>query len=92
MLQTDGIGKAQFTAIGDNWDVLFVTLLWNIWRRRNDLIFNADDVERESVLMTSHRLQQECCVGVGKASPDRVLRTGLGGLVHAMRLEMLAKF
>ncbi|KAK8990582.1 hypothetical protein V6N11_009274 [Hibiscus sabdariffa] len=42
-----------------HWDILFVFLLWCLWKKHNEWIFSDPDRYNESVLQRGLRLQQE---------------------------------
>ncbi|KAK9047572.1 hypothetical protein V6N11_053411 [Hibiscus sabdariffa] len=57
----------KFIANHIDWDILFGSILWNIWLRRNDYVFNGGCGRHESIVQTSLRLQQECIQTMGAA-------------------------
>ncbi|KAK9039567.1 hypothetical protein V6N11_014764 [Hibiscus sabdariffa] len=52
-------------AIGmDRWSVLFSIICWKLWTRRNMILFDADYVEKEDLLIASERYMAELGRGV----------------------------
>ncbi|KAE8657619.1 hypothetical protein F3Y22_tig00116989pilonHSYRG00793 [Hibiscus syriacus] len=48
-----------FPSVSEDWDLLFGSILWSLWTRRNKAIFNPDAVEVEGIMQRSRRLLLE---------------------------------
>ncbi|KAL4291966.1 hypothetical protein GQ457_14G024710 [Hibiscus cannabinus] len=48
-----------FGCVESDWDILFATLVWSIWLRRNKLIFESAPVVCEPVLLIGNRMVEE---------------------------------
>ncbi|KAK8542408.1 hypothetical protein V6N12_015005 [Hibiscus sabdariffa] len=73
--------NSYFAFVGINWDVLFGSILWNIWCNRNTVIFDKSENEAASILANSRRPTAICCTEV--AVPNKVSRVLSGGRAGA---------
>ncbi|KAL4336136.1 hypothetical protein GQ457_07G003110 [Hibiscus cannabinus] len=62
----------KYIATHVDWDILFGSIVWNIWLRRNDFVFNGYSGRRESIDQVSLRCQQECIQHMGGALRSNV--------------------
>ncbi|KAK8588971.1 hypothetical protein V6N12_023380 [Hibiscus sabdariffa] len=68
-----GFGRDQV-----HWDILFGSLLWCLWKKRNEWIFGDPDRYNESVLQRGLRLQKESVAACSSNAAEQ-----LQGTVHA---------
>ncbi|KAK8501971.1 hypothetical protein V6N11_063633 [Hibiscus sabdariffa] len=75
------MNDGNFAQVSLNWNLLFGSLLWCIWCRRNDGIFGTAATQSVSVLQRSLRMQQEAVAasargaeGAGRVIPGVAMR------------------
>ncbi|KAE8711340.1 hypothetical protein F3Y22_tig00110295pilonHSYRG00009 [Hibiscus syriacus] len=51
--------QSYFPREAEDWDLLYGSVIWNLWTRRNRQIFDPDYCEVESLVQRSRRLQNE---------------------------------
>ncbi|KAL4304437.1 hypothetical protein GQ457_10G025090 [Hibiscus cannabinus] len=61
-----------FPKVSADWDIMFGSLLWLLWKRRNELVFNPNVCGLDNTLQQGQRMLQE---SLRARSPVRVGRT-----------------
>ncbi|KAE8664938.1 hypothetical protein F3Y22_tig00112738pilonHSYRG01145 [Hibiscus syriacus] len=49
--------KKYFAKVSEEWDILFGSILWNTWKKRNSIVFDSPLENSSSLLERSRRLQ-----------------------------------
>ncbi|KAK9036128.1 hypothetical protein V6N11_078144 [Hibiscus sabdariffa] len=62
----------KFVRDANDWDLLFGSLIWLLWLRRNSRIFEPEDVRWESILVQGRCMQQESIVANRSAVRENV--------------------
>ncbi|KAK8492364.1 hypothetical protein V6N11_066174 [Hibiscus sabdariffa] len=69
-----------FPKTNADWDIMFGSLLWLLWRRRNDLVFNPTSCGLGNTLRLGQRLLQESLCAQSPARVGRVFAPWQPGL------------
>ncbi|KAL4363840.1 hypothetical protein GQ457_04G022740 [Hibiscus cannabinus] len=90
----------NFAVDATNWDLLFAYILWNLWKRRNDVVFESHVVYRESILQQSKRMTNLPTLGWCKLNTDGAVHKysqlasygGRVGICSALEAELWGIF
>ncbi|KAK8601120.1 hypothetical protein V6N12_050962 [Hibiscus sabdariffa] len=61
---TNLTNSRKFAWDGESWELLFGSLVWLLWLRRNECIFEPEKVRWVPILSHEKQLQQECRAAV----------------------------